>query len=329
MGEQLAERLGTAGDEPHRRLDAGKGDGHGQDHRAESPEVVPGNGQQGLAAVGGRRVEPAALRAHHGHRQIDDPHQPAAQAAGRHRVDGHRARLGDAEAPDDLHHHDAERQARQSVHRVVSLEEAAHKGRLGKRALGGGGVQRAHGPDQGRHHQHRQADQKQRVEHLAHPGQDLARPQGKPQHRPKKHQRKQGQRPLAPAAAQRRGHAHLKGDGGAPGDGEKGPDGQVEQAGKEQAVVFAHPAGEGGQAVAPADAQRRHPQQGQAHACDQQPRRSRQDPAARQLAHRGGKDQVARPEKQPEQHTAHRQQFPEREFRFHTKHLPSCITFYS
>ena len=189
---------GTAGDEAHRRLDAGKGDGHGQDHRAESPEVVPGNGQQGLAAVGGRRVEPAALRAHHGHRQVDDPHQPAAQAAGRHRVDGHRARLGDAEAPDDLHHHDAERQARQSVHGVVSLEEAAHKGRLGKRPSGRAASSGPMGLTRAVTTSTARQTRNSGLSTL--PTQVRILPAaGKTTAPPKKHQRKQGQRPLASA----------------------------------------------------------------------------------------------------------------------------------
>ena len=270
LGEELDEGLPAAGEQAHRRLQTGHRHRDRQDQGPGGAEVVVGDLGQGLAAVGAHRQDAPALGAHDGHQHIDQPHEQAAEQAGAHRLPGDLPRVPDPQPPDDLHHHDAEGQPGQGVHGVVALQQAGGEGRGGvvPRRINGGQVARRGGESP--EDQHGQEGQEQGGEHLPHPGEDLPRPQGQDQRHREEEQGEYGQPGGLPRPGQHLLDAHGVGDGGAPGDGEEGADGQVEGAGEEQAVALSHPAAQPQQAVLPADPQGGHPQQGQAHAGDQQ-----------------------------------------------------------
>ena len=282
-----------------------------------------GHARENFAAVLAVGIQRPGLCADHGDREVDQPHEQAAEHA---RLDGVRrdgARLLHAEIADDGDDHDAERQRGQRIHRVVALKKACHKRRRrifsGRRHLGDA----AHGAEQRRGDERRQKDEKQRCQHLADPGENLAGIQRKDKHREEKQERENDQHPLGVCAfTQHALHADGEGDRAAARNSEKRPDGQIERAGEENAVAAANLAGQLDQAVAAADADGGHAEQRQTHAGNQETEEG--DPHVRpgKLPHIDRENQVARAEEQTEQHTRDECQLRFRQFRFQKSFTP-------
>ena len=147
-------------------------------------------------------------------------------------------------------------------------------------------------------------------------------PEGEAGDDEKKDKRKQGQRQAASLRAGQRLHPNRKGYGCAAGNCKEWPDGQVERAGKTQAVAAAYLPAQREQAVAAGKADGGYAQQRKAHTCDQEPPDGRPYGASRLMAHVGGEDQVARPKKHAKEHHGDPERFPARQFVSHS-HGPS------
>ena len=83
------------------------------------------------------------------------------------------------------------------------------------------------------------------------------------------------------------------------------PNGQIEGAGKEGAILFSDPPAHLCQAIAAAHAQGSHSKKGQSHPGDQKSKNSRPYVAPGHLTHGNGKYQVSRTKKKAEQHAGH------------------------
>ena len=180
--EQCAEGLGTAGYEADRRLEAGKRDSRGEDDKAGISEVIPRYLREGHSAVCRSGQCAPALRTDDGDGNVYQRHEQAAHHARAHRAAGYCARLLHAEVAYDLNDDDAEGEACQRVHGVIALKEAGEK-RLRRvfplrHNIRDGGGRMQHGGD----YEHRQKQQEAWVEHLAHPHENLSRPQREKQH---------------------------------------------------------------------------------------------------------------------------------------------------
>ena len=84
-----------------------------------------------------------------------------------------------------------------------------------------------------------------------------------------------------------------KGNGGAAGNGEEWPDGEIQRAGEEIGIGTVHLAAERKQAVTAGKPQRRNAQKRQSHAGNEQTKNGTPHIAAGQLTDCGGENQVA------------------------------------
>ena len=173
-----------------------------------------------------------------------------------------------AEVTDDLHDHDAEGKACQRVHGVVALEEAGEERLRGVSALGYDvAPTAAPGRSMATMTRMPRNSRKQGLSTL--PTQTRILP-GRSEKNSAAAKKASGERQQAePRIAALRQHllqSHGEGGGGAAGDGEERPDGQVEQAGEKHGVGLAHAAAELKEPAGAADAERRYAEQRQSDA---------------------------------------------------------------
>ena len=120
-------------------------------------------------------------------------------------------------------------------------------------------------------------------------------------------------------------YAQGEGHGGAARNREKRADGQIQRAGKAQAVGAAHLLAQGKQAVAAGDADGGNSQQRKPDARNQQSRDCGPHGAAGLTAQIGGENQIARAKKHAEKHNGNQERFLMCEPVFHMP-TPSCAS---
>ena len=130
--------------------------------------------------------------------------------------------------------------------------------------------------EQGCNHQGEQKHQKNRVEDFSNPGHNSAGLQGEQQHNGKKQEGENCQVKSMVSCAQQPNRTHGERSAGAPGNGKQRPNGQIQQAAKEDAVFFAYLVCQRHHALAAAQSQRHNRQHGNAHGGDEYPQKSRQ-----------------------------------------------------
>ena len=135
---------------------------------------------------------------------------------------------------------------------------------------------------------------------------NLTRPQGEEQCGREKQQGEQQEiHPAAAAIGQYLLQPHREGGGGAPGDGEKRPDGQIQGAGEKICVGTAYLAAEIKEPTAAADTQSSYAQKGQAYAGYQKAYNGRPYVPAGYLSHIYRENQVSGAEEHTKQHTGY------------------------
>ena len=223
-----------------------------------------------------------------------------------------------AEVTDDLHHDDAEGEARQCVHGVVALEKASEK-RLGGIVAEGfhvcnGDARRDEHHDDEDGEEHEEAG----GQDLADPGEDLAGTQRKEERRGEERDREE-QQVQRGVAVLRQDLLKAHGEGGrrAAGNGEERPDGQIQRAGEKHGVGAIDLAAQVKETRRAADAERGHAEQRQAHGGDEEAQNGLPDVRAGHLAEMHGEDEVAGAEEEAEEHTGNVGIFFSTEFVFH------------
>ena len=313
-GKQLHKGFPAAGDQSHRRFQAGHSDGNRQDRRAGPSEIMLRDLCQRLASVGRHIEQPPALGAHHGHQRIDQSHQKGTEKSRQHCIFCHFLRFFHTQAADGMNHDNTESQSGQSIHGVIALQKAGEKClRLvstGRSNLGNRSQRR----DQRPQNQNGKKDQKQRIQHLSDPGENFSRPKGEKKHRDKKDQREDGQRRALIGVREHPLDAHRIGNRGTSGDGEKRSDGKIQGAGEKQSKGFSYPSCQFIQTVLAADAESGHSQKRQPHAGDEKARGCQPHVPSCQLPHGSREDKITRSEKHAEQHACHGDDFLKRQF---------------
>ena len=304
LGKEACEGLRAAGDEAHGGLETGERHGRGEDQKADGAEVVLRDLREGDAAVFRGLEQSAALHADDGDGDVDGSHQQTAENTRADSAARHGVRLGHAEATDDLHDHDAEGKACQRVHGVVALEEAGEERLRGVSALRYDRADGSAGAEHRHDDQNAEEQQEAGVEHLADPDEDLARAEREEQRRGEEGggERQQAEPHIA-ALRQHLLQSHGEGGGGAAGDGEERPDGQVEQAGEKHRVGLSHAAAELKEPTGAADAERRYTEQRQSYAGYTETNNRGPNVAAGHLTHVNGEDEVSGAEEHTEEHT--------------------------
>ena len=274
---------------------------------------MSGDLREGDAAVFRQLEEPSRLRADHDGHHIDQRHQRAGEQAGGEHVLGNGVVIVHTHAADDVDDHDAEGEAGNGVHRAVALNKRGEErvAPIGLHRLDRG--DRRAGREQRREHQHGKEEQEERIDDLADPDGDLTGTQREEEHEGEEHRRKEEQiQLLRRIRAQQGRDAGREGNGGASRDGEERADGQVEQAGKENAVALADLAGERLKSVGVCDADGGDAEDGDADRRDDKADDRRQGIAPRHLAEMDGEDQVSGPEEHSEQCSGNKNFLPER-----------------
>ena len=128
----------------------------------------------------------------------------------------------------------------------------------------------------GGNHQRKQEHKKDGIQNLSNPGHDAAGLQGEQQHNGKKQEGENCQVKSMVSCAQQPNRTHGERSAGAPGNGKQRPNGQIQQAAKEDAVFFAHLVCQRHHALAAAQSQCNNRQHGNAHGGDEYPQKSRQ-----------------------------------------------------
>lgn len=145
---------------------------------------------------------------------------------------------------DGFHHDDAEHQARQTVHGIVSLQQSRRKG-FHRRVIG---RRRCLPASHGQEKRSGDEDEKEREKHgrnaLADAGHQLGRADG--QIPGKKEEKKyKSVKPQVPYVSRKKmGNGDFIRHRGRPGNGKEGSDGQVQGAAEKNAVQRAHPSGQ-------------------------------------------------------------------------------------
>ena len=128
----------------------------------------------------------------------------------------------------------------------------------------------------GGNHQRKQEHQKDGIQNLSNPGHNSAGLQGEQQHNGEKQEGENSQIQAGMTISQQTDCTHGERSAGAPGNGKQRPNGQIQQAAKEDAVFFAHLVCKRHHALAAAQSQSHNRQHGNAHGGDEYPQKSRQ-----------------------------------------------------
>ena len=167
--------------------------------------------------------------------------------------------------------------------------------------------------DRRRGHHFRPQEKELLLQHLADPDGDLTGAQGEEKHKGEEHRRKEEQiQPLRRIRAQKGRDTGREGNGGTSRDGEERADGQVEQAGGENAVALADLAGERLKSVGVRDTDGGDAEDGNADRRDDKADDRGQGILPCHLAEMDGEDQVSGPEEHSEQCSGNKNFLPER-----------------
>ena len=311
----LDKRLRAGRDKADGGLEAGKGDGEGEDKLAHAAEVMTRDLREGDAAIFGQLENASRLRADQNGQHVDQRHQRTGKKTGGEHVLGDDVVVVDTHAANDVDDHDAEGETGDGVHRAVALNERGKEGTvlIGLRRLDRG--DRCAGGEQRRDDQHCEEEQEERIDDLANPEGDLTGAQREEQHEGEERRRKGKQiQPLRRIRAQQGSDAGGKGNCCASRDGEERADGQVQKAGKENAVALADLARERLQAVGMRDADGGDAEDGDADRRDDKADHGDDRVAAGHLAEMYGEDQVARAEEHSKQRSGDENLLPEGQF---------------
>ena len=310
----FGERLRAGGDKPDGGLEAGERDGDGEDDLPGAAEIMPCDLREGNAAVFGRFKQPARLRAHEDGEHIDDRHQNAGQNAGGEHVARDDVVILHTHTADDVNDHDAERKTCDGVHRAVAFNERRGEsaGAVALRRFNG--RDGCAGIDERCDDEHGEENEEQGVDDLADPDGDLARTQREKQHECEEHRREEQQREPFTLRAHQRREPSRKRHRCAAGDGKERPDGEVEDAGEENAVALADLAGERLQPIGMRDADGGDAEDGDTDGGDDKADDRGQDVAACHLTEMDGENEVARAEEHSEQRARHEDLLAEVEF---------------
>lgn len=317
-GKHLGEGFGAAGDEADGGFQAGHGHDGKEEQSAAAAEVMVSDDPQDLAAVFAVAAQGRALSGDDGQEQVDEAHEEAAEKSGSDSGSRHRVRFFHSGGFDGVHHDDAESQPRQSVKGVVPLEKASGEsvarlkvfaGRLRRR-------QRRNGLEQGGDDEAEQQSQKQGIQVFADPGHQPPGMTGNDEDGGEEQQgeNRQSNGGINPVPKGYRPDG--EGGAGAAGDGEQGPDGQVEEQTEQEAELPADLRPDLQHAAGFRDAQGGHRQQGQPHRRQEHSPEGPEDIMPGGNAQRSGEDHIPRAEEHPEEHTGDHHGFLYRQIPF-------------
>ena len=168
-----------------------------------------------------------------------------------------------------------------------------------------------------RHDQNPEEEQKERVEHLAHPDEDAGRTQGEAEDDGKECEGKGQQCLVLHDRRNKRCSAHLKGDGCRARNCKEGTDAEIECAGEGVGKAPSDLSADVEETFACRDADRCNAEQRQSDPCDAEADECGQHRRTRLLTHRSRKDEVARTKDQTEQQRGDKEVFLFSETVFH------------
>lgn len=187
-GEHACKGFAAAGDQSHCGFQAGHRHGARQNGGSRHPKIMVGNLSQCNAAIAAGLKNTATLGTDHCDQQINHRHQNGTEHPGENGVLGHLPRFFHPQTMNGIHHNDSKGQAGQRIHGIVSFQKTCGKriDRISPHGLNFRDLSQR--KEQRRHDQHCQEAEKQRVQNLSDPSQDLPRPQREKQRCAKKDQ---------------------------------------------------------------------------------------------------------------------------------------------
>ena len=266
---------------------------------------------QSLPAIVRRLQQSSALRAHDSDQNIDQRHERRTEQTCPHRISRNFSGLLHAQIPDHFHHNDAERQPRQRIHRVISLQKPREKRSVRVSSRRSRLPDVSHGRQKRPHYQDSEKAEEERIQHFPDPCQDLSRSEGKEQNRSEEEQGEDRQPQALSCSRKDPLYPHCIGNRGTSGNGKKRSDGQVQRTGKEKSVPLSHSAPQLQKPVFTADPQSRNGKKRQPDSCDQESGCRLPHVRSGKLSHGRGEYEIPRPEKHAEKHARYCYYFSE------------------
>ena len=176
--EELHERRTARRDKSNCSLEACAGDRDAEQNAPACTEVMRGDMGEHVAAVCVHPVDGAALRADIREREVDDRHECGAECAGDNCAVRESLWIRQAEPLDRIDENIPERKRGEYIHRVVALEESREEGVFTVCADRLHIPDRAHWRNDRRYNQNAEEEEKEWVQYLAYPDEDVRGTQG-------------------------------------------------------------------------------------------------------------------------------------------------------